>query len=78
MRTLIIDGREWQVRIGKSVLVATSGQGSRKVRLNLPLDRVAGCPWSVIEDEQDDHRFEVTPSMAAAAIRAHCREEKRP
>lgn len=77
MRTLTIDGRGWTVRVGRDFLVATTGQGGKKVRLNLPLNEVAGCSWSVIEDEQDSHSFEVTPSMASAAIRKAMGEVKR-
>ena len=67
MRKLTIDGREWLVKVGRSFLVARTGHGG--IRLNIPLDKVTGYTWRVIEEEQDDHRFEVTPSMMAEAIR---------
>ena len=67
MRKLVVDGKEWWVKVGRDTMSARSGS----LRIALPLTAVTGYSWEDIEEGRHyGNRYGmVTPRMMAEAIR---------
>ena len=73
MRKLVVDGSTWLVRVGTSAMEARNGTA----KLVIPLDRVTGRTWDVLERGRHKKTSDgmVTPSMMERAIRTAVKGE---
>lgn len=65
-RKLIVDGKEYEYRVGRShVVIRCEGR-----KVGAPgLNEITGENWHVIEHDQHERNFHVTPSQITDYIR---------
>lgn len=65
-RKLIVDGKEYEYRVGRSHVIIRSG--GKKIAAP-GMHEITGEKWSVIEHDQYEQNFHITPGQVADYIR---------